>query len=117
MHVERQDHPGLRGAHERRRGARRLSRRRDLGAVPTFEAFCEGPVWAHFESRKPSTQRSVRWMLKGCLLPAFGPLPLDRITSAAVHRWFDEYSRTAPGGANCVLSVLRNILNQAVNAG
>ena len=89
----------------------------ERAAVPTFEAFCAGPVRAHFERRKPSTQRSVRWMLKGCLLPAFGPLPLDRITSAAVHRWFDEYSRTAPGGANCVLSVLRNILNQAVDAG
>ena len=86
-------------------------------AVPTFAAFCAGPVSAHFERRKPSTQRSVRWMLNGRLLPAFGPLPLDRITSAAVHRWFDEYSRTAPGGANCVLSVLRNILNQAVDAG
>ena len=30
-----------------------------------------------------------------------------------MHRWFDRYSRTAPGGANRTLDVLRQILNQA----
>ena len=89
----------------------------ERGSVPTFEEFCAGPVRMHFERRKLSTQKSVRWLLSGCLLPAFGTLPLNQITRADVHRWFDEYSRTAPGGANCALSVLRNILNQAVDAG
>ena len=51
------------------------------------------------------------------LLPAFGPLPLDRIDRAGVTRWFDEYSRTAPGGANNSLKLLRQILNHAVDCG
>jgi len=37
-------------------------------------------------------------MLSARLLPAFGSLPLDRITRTRVTRWFDGYSRTAPGG-------------------
>ena len=44
-------------------------------------------------------------------------MPPDRITHAGVTRWFDEYSRTAPGGANHALSVLRRILNNAVVCG
>ena len=51
------------------------------------------------------------------MLPAFGSLPLDRVTPARVTRWFDEYSRTAPGGANCALKRLRRILNHAVECG
>ena len=72
---------------------------------------------ARLDSLKPATQKSTGWVLQGSLLPAFGSLPLDRIATAAVHRWFDEYSRTAPGEANCALSVLRRILNQAVACG
>ena len=51
------------------------------------------------------------------MLPAFGTLPLGRIDRAGVTRWFDEYSRTAPGGANHALDLLRRILNQAVACG
>ncbi len=51
------------------------------------------------------------------MLPAFGALPLDRITRAGVTRWFDEYSRSAPGGANRALSLLRQILNHAAGYG
>ena len=35
--------------------------------------------------------------LESAPVPAFGPMPLDRITHASVTRWFDEYSQTAPG--------------------
>ncbi len=87
------------------------------GAVPTFGDFCAGPVKAWLDSIKPSTRKSAGWYLSGCLLPAFGSLPLDRIAPADVHRWFDAYSRTAPGGANTALWVLRRILNQAVAHG
>ncbi len=51
------------------------------------------------------------------LLPTFGHLPLDRIETTSVHRWFDEYSLTAPAGANRTLDVLRQILNFAVSCG
>ncbi len=55
--------------------------------------------------------------LRSELLPAFGALPLDRIARQDVHEWFDRYSLTAPGGANRVLDVLRQILNYAVACG
>ena len=86
-------------------------------AAPTFGDFVAGPGRARLDRYKPSTQKAVRWVLKARLLPAFGPAPLDRITHAGVTRWFDAYSRTAPGGANHALSVLRPILNHAVACG
>ena len=87
------------------------------GAVPTFADFCAGPVKTRIDGLKPSTRKGVRWVLSRRLLPAFGSLPLDRIAPTRIHRWFDEYSRTAPGGANWALTVLRPILNQAVACG
>ena len=86
-------------------------------AVPTFGEFVAGPARACFDRCKPSTQRAERLLLNTRLLPVFGELPLDRITRADVNRWFDEYSRTAPGGANHTLKLLRKILNHAVDSG
>ena len=86
-------------------------------AVPTFEEFVAGAGRACIERCKPSTQKAERWMLKARLLPAFGSSPLDRITRAGVTRWFNEYSRTAPGGANHALNLLRRMLNHAVVCG
>ena len=85
--------------------------------VPTFAEFVAGPGRVCIDRCKPSTQRSVRWVLNARLLPTFGSLPLDQITPASVIRWFDEYSRTAPGGANHALKRLRRILNHAVECG
>ena len=69
--------------------------------TPTFASFVAGP-WksACFDRYKPATQKSVRGSLRTQLLPTFGDLPLDRIDRRRVNRWFDDYSRTAPGGAN-----------------
>ena len=83
--------------------------------VPLFRDFVAGP-WkeAHFDSYKPSTQKTARYQLSGQLLPAFGAKPLNRIGEAGIRRWFDRYSRTAPGNANHCLACLRQILNFAV---
>ena len=89
----------------------------ERGAVPTLGEFVAGPARARLDRCKPSTQRGVRWLLSARLLPAFGSLPLDRIDRADVIRWFDEYSLTAPGGANHALKLLRQILNHAVDCG
>ena len=86
-------------------------------AVPTFEEFVRGPGQVCIDRCKPSTLKAVRWVLNAQLLPTFGSLPLDQITRAGVTRWFDEYSRTAPGGANHALSRLRRMLNHAVECG
>ena len=79
-------------------GERPLSAERH--AAVTFADFVSGPGRACIDRCKPSTQKAVRWLLRARLLPAFGSIPLNRITHADVTRWFDEYSQTAPGGAN-----------------
>ncbi|MCY3640941.1 MAG: site-specific integrase [Gammaproteobacteria bacterium] len=87
-------------------------------SVPLFRDFVAGP-WkeAHFDGYKPSTKKHVRYQLSGQLLPAFGAKPLDHIGEAAIRRWFDRYSRKAPGGANHALGGLRQILNFAIACG
>ncbi|MCY4551994.1 MAG: tyrosine-type recombinase/integrase, partial [Defluviicoccus sp.] len=86
--------------------------------VPLFRDFVEGP-WkeAHFDRYKPSTRTTVRIVLSRRVLPAFGSKPLDRIATTEVRRWFDAYSRTAPGGANRTLDILRQIMNYAIARG
>ena len=85
--------------------------------IVTFEDFVAGPGRACIDRCKPSTQKIMRWLLRARLLPVFGPIPLHRITHADVNRWFDKYSRTAPGGANHALNVLLRILNHAIVCG
>ena len=63
---------------------------------------------------KPSARKGVDGALRSQLLPAFGADPLHRISPQDVHRWFDRYSATAPGGANWTLRLLRTILRHAV---
>ncbi len=86
--------------------------------VPPFRDFV-ADQWkeAHFDGYKPSTKKGVRYQLAAQLLPAFGSKPLDRIRETGIRRWFDRYSRTAPGNANHALSRLRQILNFAVACG
>ena len=83
-------------------------------AVPKFRDFVEGE-WktARYDRLKPSTRKGVDSAMKSQLLPNFGTLPLDRITRSRVNRWFDQYSRSAPGGANHALDTLSRILNHA----
>ena len=88
--------------------------------APTFRWFVspERPWRAARRARlKPATRRIEDGVLGGQLLPAFGSLALDRIGRARIERWFDTYSRTAPGGANRALAVLRAILNHAAACG
>ena len=87
-------------------------------AVPKFRDFVEGE-WktARYDHLKPSGRKGVDSALKTQLLPNFGTLPLDRITRSRVNRWFDQYSRSAPGGANHALDTLSGILNHAIVCG
>ena len=89
-----------------------------LAVIPTFGDFVAGAWRTECHDRcKPTTRRRVASALRTQLLPAFGPLPLDRIDQVAVHLWFDRYSRSAPGGANRTLDVLRQIFNHAIVCG
>ena len=87
-------------------------------APTTFRDFVNGP-WrkACYCRCKPSTRKRMDSALKTQLVPTFGRRPLDKISRADVHRWFDDYSQTAPGGANRTLDVLRQILNHAIACG
>ncbi len=85
--------------------------------VPTFGEFVADSACLRLDRCKPSTRKGGRLVVRARLLPAFGSLPLDRITRASVTHWFDEYSRTAPGGANHALSLLHRLLNRAVDCG
>ncbi|MYA86894.1 MAG: tyrosine-type recombinase/integrase [Boseongicola sp. SB0662_bin_57] len=86
--------------------------------VPSFGHFVAGE-WqaAHWRHYKPSTRKGWESAIRTQLLPAFGATRLDRITRAQVERWFDGYSRTAPGGANWTLGLLRQILNFGIACG
>lgn len=86
--------------------------------VPSFGDFVNGP-WKRgcYHRCKASTQRRADSALRTQLLPNFGAQPIDRIDHRDVTRWFAQYSRTAPGGANRTLDVLRQILNHAVACG
>ncbi len=86
--------------------------------TPSFADFVAGQ-WhaAHFERCKPSTRKCMRSALKTQLLPAFGATRLDRLARNHVERWFDGYSRTAPGGANHAIDLLRQILNFGIACG
>ena len=83
--------------------------------APRFRDFVLGP-WrdACFPRYKPSTRKFLNCALSSQLLPAFGSTPIDQITRLHVLRWFDAYSQRAPGGANRVLTVLRQVLDFAV---
>ncbi len=91
---------------------------RPARAVPLLRDFVKGE-WkeAHFDRYKPATKRSVGMMVDRRILPAFGDRPLDRIAPAQVRKWFDAWSRAAPGGANKGLELLRQIVNFAIARG
>ena len=107
-----------RKCHEHRANPEPEEAPRAPGAIPLLRDFVEGE-WkaAHFARYKPSTRKGVGALLASRILPAFGNRPMDRIAPARVRRWFDEYSRTAPGRANKGLELLRQILSFAVARG
>ena len=90
----------------------------DRKTVPSFRDFVLGDWKEACRGRhKPLTKKSIDSHLRTQLLPAFGSLPLDRISRAAVIGWFDTYSRTSPGGANRALDTLSRIMNHALVCG
>ena len=107
-----------RACHERRARPEPVEAPVPAPPVPPFREFVEGE-WkkAHFDRYKPSTRKGVRTRIEVRLLPAFGNEPLDRIAPAEVRKWFDAWSRAAPGGANKGLELLRQIMNFAIARG
>ncbi len=86
------------------------------GESPTLAAFV-ARIWRSdcLARCRPSTRQRVESALRTQILPTFGARRLDRISPRAVLRWFDDYSQTAPAGANRALDVLHQILNYAMD--
>ncbi len=82
--------------------------------IPTFAEFVANHWQADCKRMKPSTQIRTQIALNCQLLPRFGDMRLDQITRQDTLKWFDHYSRTAPGGANRTLDVLRQIFIAAM---
>ena len=86
--------------------------------VPLFCDFVQDEWLPAYRRRcAASSCRTANRVLNRQLIPAFGRLPLDVIRRIDVERWFDAYSRTAPGGANKALEILGQIMNAALAAG
>ena len=86
--------------------------------APLFRVFATGDWMPAAGARWGlMRQRDVERILENQLLPAFGKLRLDRLRRLDIERWFDACSKTAPGGANHALQLLRQILNAAVGTG
>ena len=107
-----------------RKGALALSvgnvprRAEGRSGAPLFRDFVlEEWLPAYRRRCAPSSCQFANRVLKRQLIPAFGRLPLDAIRRIDVERWFDAYSRTAPGGANKALEILGQIMNAALAAG
>ena len=86
--------------------------------APLFRDFVLDEWWPAYRRRcAPSSCQFANRVLERQLIPAFGRLPLDAIRRIDIERWFDAYSRTAPGGANKALDILGQIMNAAFAAG
>ena len=87
-------------------------------AAPVFRDFIEGQWKTECcDLHNPSYRKRVSASLNSRILPTFGKLPLNRITRSRINRWFDKYSRSAPGGANRAIDILSGILNHAILCG
>ena len=62
--------------------------------------------------RKPSTLRGYRAIIRGVLLPAFGGLAVEEITTEMIERWLTGY-RARPSTRRKALAVLHGIFKRA----
>jgi integrase len=84
--------------------------------MPTLSHFAEDWRTRHVLVRnRPSTIETHTIVMRRHILPAFGRVPLDMITTDGIDRFTAELSRRglAPKTINNILSVLRSCLNLA----
>lgn len=85
-------------------------------ALPSFSKTAAAYLAAREGPTGLGRLKANRCYLRSQLLPAFGELPLDKITPPLVARWFMAYSRKSPGGANTAIALIRTIFNYAREA-
>ena len=81
---------------------------------PTLAKFAAEYIERRSPSWKPSTVKTTRNYLNGVILPALGHLRVGSVLRADIARFFHEYGRRKPGGANRSHDILRTMFDCAI---
>ena len=81
---------------------------------PTLTKFAAEYVERRSPSWKPSTAKATLSYLNSAILPALGHLRVGSVVRADIARFFHEYGRRKPGGANRSHDILRNMFDCAI---
>ena len=81
---------------------------------PTPTKFADEYVERRAPSWKPSTVKATLSYLNSAILPAIGHLRVGSVVRADIARFFHEYGRRKPGGANRSHDILRNLFDCAI---
>ena len=81
---------------------------------PTLAKFAAEYVERRSPSWKPSTVTATECYLRSAILPALGHLRVGSIARADIARFFHEYGRRKPGGANRSHDILRTLFDCAI---
>ncbi|MDE0407845.1 MAG: site-specific integrase, partial [Alphaproteobacteria bacterium] len=81
---------------------------------PTLTKFAAEYVERRSASWKPSTVAATMSYLNSAILPAIGHLRVGSVVRADIARFFHEYGRRKPGGANRSHEILRNMFDCAI---
>ena len=81
---------------------------------PTLTKFAAEYVERRSPSWKPSTVKATRSYLNSAILPALGHLRVGSVVRADIARFFHEYGRRKPGGANRSHDILRTMFDCAI---
>ena len=96
-------------AREGRRESRALP-----ASGPTLAKFAAEYVERRSPSWKPSTVKATLSYLNSAILPAIGHLRVGSVVPADIARFFHEYGRRKPGGANRSHDKLRSMFDCAI---
>ena len=81
---------------------------------PTLTKFAAEYVERRAPSWKPSTVKATLSYLYSAILPALGHLRVGSVVRADIARFFHEYGRKKPGGANRSHDILRTMFDCAI---
>ncbi len=81
---------------------------------PTLAKFAVEYVERRAPSWKPSTVQATLSYLDSAILPALGHLRVGAVVRADIARFFHDYGRRRPGGANRAHDILRNMFDCAI---
>ena len=84
---------------------------------PTLTKFAAEYVERRSPAWKPSTVETTWCYLNSAILPALGHLRVGSVSRADIARFFHEYGRRKPGGANRAHDILRNLFDCAISWG